>query len=375
MGFLIVLVPANVLFVALLGTIYVLVGRRRWRLVLLVEHLAALTRQGMPVHTGLRAVGRDLGGFLGSRVVRAAQFIEEGMPLGEAFQGSPGTFPSLFRSMLKAGDRSGNLAAFLEEMRRSYRRIAELPQNSVYLLIYPLILSLFINAAVLAIYRVLVPRLQTILFQASGQDPTRTWWPKLVAANEGVLALCILTIAFLMLGGFSLHFGPGLFRFLKRGVDRLLLVTPLVRSVLRDGSVQQLGICSGLLLRFGATLPEALLTAAEIEPNSVIRARLLEVARQVSEGARLSRALKGAGGFADDLLWFVETGEASGLLADHLLLASSHYGTKARLSSRVALHLVVPTFVVLNAGVVLSSFLLIYAPIGGVLRKLTGGNG
>jgi type II secretory pathway component PulF len=365
-------IGVNVLFVIFLTCLYALVGRRRWRIFLLVEHLATLARQGMPIHSGLRAIGRDLGGYLGSRVIRVADRIEEGRSLGEAFQAAPRSFPPLLRSMLTLGEKSGNLAGFLEEMRRSYRRIAELPYQSVYLFLYPVLLSVIINLSLTGLSAGVYPKFRTLFDQVGVRDGRiLVWWPRLMTANEVVLLLCVATVALLMVGGTSIHFGSSLFRVLKGVVDRGVLWMPVIGTMLRDGAVQQFGLCAGLFLRSGATLAEALGAAAEVERNSVLRGRLERIGRGVAEGGRLSSVLKEGGFGGADLYWFVETGEASGLLVDHLLMASAHYETRARLASRVVLRSVVPLFVLLNGAIVAGAYALLFLPITQILRRVT----
>jgi type II secretory pathway component PulF len=175
-------------------------------------------------------------------------------------------------------------------------------------------------------------------------------------------------VAFLILGGTSVHYGTPIFRKLKGVADRLVLALPVFGRLARDGAVQQFALCTGLFLRSGAGLPEAVRAAAEAERNVVLRNRLTRVAQSVSEGTRLSSAVRSEKAFGDDLLWFLETGEASGFLSDHLLLAAVHYETKVRVLGRLAARAVVPLFVILNGVVVFGSFFLIFHPIQEALR-------
>jgi type II secretory pathway component PulF len=374
MSFLIGLVAINFLFLAALQVSYLLVTRRRLKIYLLVEHLATLARNGMPIHTGLRVVGRDLGGYLGTRVVRVAQWLEEGRSLGAAFEAAPRTFPTLLRSMLTLGEKSGNLAGFLEEMRRSYRRIADLPYQSLYLFLYPLLLSVGINLALAGLYAGIVPKFETIFRQMEADPkPILMWWPRLILANEVVLVLCVFMVVFLVLGGSSIHFGTSIFRRLKGLVDRLVLALPVLGGLVRDGAIQQFAMSAGLFLRSGAALPEALQAAAEVERNGVLRRRLEKLARAVGEGSRFSAALRSEGVYGDDVLWFVETGEASGLLSDHLLLAAVHYETKVRVAARIAARAVVPLFVLLNGAIVFGTFLLIFLPMQEIIQSVIRG--
>lgn len=371
MGIIIAIVVANVVFLGLLQLTYLIVTRRRLKISLLVEHLATLAKHGLPVHAGLRVIGRDLGGYLGFRVTRVAQGLEEGKSLGEAFDKAPGTFPPLLKNMLALGERSGNLSGFLEEMRRSYRRIADLPFQSMYVFLYPLLLTICVNLVISALMVGIVPKMQIVLQQLA-LDPSLhdVWWPRLMVANQTILLLCVASVSFLVLGGTSIHYGTPVFRWMKTLADRLLLALPVVGTMVRDGAVQQFALCTGLFLRSGAALPEAARAAAEAERNGVLRRRLLRLAQSVSEGVRLSAAIRSEQGFGEDLLWFVETGESSGFLADHLVLAAVHYETKVRILGRLAARAVVPIFVILNGLVVFGTFFMIFQPIREALQSV-----
>jgi len=370
MELLISLVAVNVLLLGFLQLAYHVATGRRLKLSLLVDHLAALAGSGMPIQSGLRVIGRDVGGYLGSRIGRVAQQMEEGKSLGEAFDAAAGTFPPLLCSMLTLGEKSGNLAAFLEAMRRSYRRISELPYQSLLLFLYPLMLSIGINLTLAGLYAGIIPKFQTMLVQ-QGLDPSQqdTWWPRVIVGNEFVLVLCAATLAFLVTGGTSIHYGTSLLRRARGIVDRILLHVPLLGRMLRDAAIQQFTMCAGLLLRSGAALPEALEAAASAERNSVLRRRWERVSRAVAEGSTLSSAVRAAEG-ESDLVWFLETGETAGLLPDHLLMTAVHYEVKVRVLSRLAARFVVPVFVVLNGLIVFASFFLVFAPVRQTLQAI-----
>ncbi len=374
MGLLILLTAANFSFLFVLWLVYMVIGRRRGRIYLLIDHLATLARNGMPIHLGLRMIGRDLGGFFGSRIVRMAQAMEEGKTLGQAFEAAPRSFPPLLCGMLTLGEKSGNLAAFLEEMRRSYRRIADLPHQSLYLFIYPLLTSILISALLAGLSVQIAPKFAIIMTQVGLRSSTvDVWWPRLISANELVLASCVLTTLAFVLGGNSIYFGTSLFSWWKGLLDRLVLHMPVFGAQARDGAVQQFALCAGLFLRSGAPLPESLRAAAGVERNGVLRRRFERLAAAVEEGTRLSVAVRNEKAFESDLIWFLETGEASGMLADQLLLAAVHYETKVRVAARLAVRAVGPLFVILNGAIVGATFFLLFLPIIEIQRYLSGG--
>jgi general secretion pathway protein F len=374
MGLLILLIGVNFSFLFVLWLVYMVIGRRRGRIYLLIDHLATLARNGMPIHLGLRMIGRDLGGFFGSRIVRMAQALEEGKTLGQAFDAAPRSFPPLLRGMLTLGEKSGNLAAFLEEMRRSYRRIADLPHHSLYLFIYPLLTSMLVTALLAGLATQIAPKFSIILTQVGlKSSAVDVWWPRVIAANELVLTACVLSTLGFVLGGNSIHFGTSLFSWWKGLLDRLVLAMPVFGAQARDGAVQQFALCVGLFLRSGAPLPESLRAAAGVERNGMLRRRFERLADAVEEGTRLSVAARNEKAFESDLIWFLETGEASGMLSDQLLLAAVHYETKVRVAARLAVRGIGPLFVVLNGVIVGTAFFLLFYPIIEIQRFLSGG--
>ena len=89
-------VGLNVLFLGGVFLTYLLVVRRRTRVQAVVEHLASLAEAGLPLQTGLRMVGQDAGGILGTRLARVARRMEDGASLAEAYyQSVAGPFDDL----------------------------------------------------------------------------------------------------------------------------------------------------------------------------------------------------------------------------------------------------------------------------------------
>src|SRR5688572_1263028 len=147
MAGLILLFVLDAFFLAVVGIVYVGATRRRVRIYVVVEHLAELVRRSLPLATGLRQLAADLGGRLGTRLGRVARRLEDGRSLEEALTAEPKALPPAVRGLVSLGERCGNLASFLEELRRSYRRLTETSSRTVYFLLYPVFLTVFLTLA------------------------------------------------------------------------------------------------------------------------------------------------------------------------------------------------------------------------------------
>src|SRR5689334_20098249 len=78
-------------------------------LIALNDEIAALARAGLPLESGLRAVGRDIAGGLGAAMTGLAARMDRGASLAEALAAEGGTFPPIYRAVVEAGLRAGRL--------------------------------------------------------------------------------------------------------------------------------------------------------------------------------------------------------------------------------------------------------------------------
>ena len=264
-----------------------------------------------------------------------------------------------------------NLAGFLGELRRAYQRTSDLPGQILYSYLYPLVLTLFISGGMWINHLFLWPQLEQIYIQMGNGEGPSVWWSRLLIANEVVAVAAGFILLTALLGGFSPRFRTSWFRLLDRVIDQVALWIPLAGGVIREESIRSFASGAGLLLRAGATLPEAVRAAAEAERNGVLRRRYEKLAARLEEGVGFSEGLRRQGGFPDALLWFAETGEATGTLPEHLLQAAAYHDTRMHWIRQLASRLTVPCFVFLNGVLVLGTFLLMFLPYLEYLKLVT----
>jgi type II secretory pathway component PulF len=106
------------------------------------EEMAALTRAGVPLHRGLLDLGRDLPGGLGAMASKIGRRLEQGEPLEAIIADESHRFPPLYRAVMLAGIRSGNLAAALEGLAATARRAAEMRRMVAVAMLYPVFVLL-----------------------------------------------------------------------------------------------------------------------------------------------------------------------------------------------------------------------------------------
>lgn len=112
------------------------------QLVALSDEIAALSRAGVPLDSGLRALGRDLPGQLGKLASDIGRRLEGGEDLARIMAESKAAFPPAYAAVIAAGVRAGRLPAALEEVSRTARRISHLRTTVGTAILYPLVVLL-----------------------------------------------------------------------------------------------------------------------------------------------------------------------------------------------------------------------------------------
>ena len=78
------------------------------------QELAHLAAAGLPVEQGLRLIAQDMrSGRLASTVHEVVNELENGVPLGQAFDKYRGRFPTLYGRLIDAGVKANNLPGVL----------------------------------------------------------------------------------------------------------------------------------------------------------------------------------------------------------------------------------------------------------------------
>lgn len=116
-------------------------------LAVLNQELAALVRAGLPLDAGLVQAAEELGGGAGKLAARLAERLARGESLREALEGERALVPPLYRAVVAAGERSGDLATALASVSDLASRMRALRANTGLALVYPLLVCLVASVA------------------------------------------------------------------------------------------------------------------------------------------------------------------------------------------------------------------------------------
>ena len=330
-------------------------------LALLTLQLSTLVQAGLPLEEALEAVAkqsakRKVAGLLSA--VRSR--VMEGHALASALGQFPKAFPELFRATVAAGERSGHLGHVLEQL-AAYTQARQASRQKIQMaLVYPLILMLASVAIVGFLLGYVVPDVVKI-FVDSGQ-PLPWLTQALIGVSDGLRNHFLLMISVLasLLGLWRWSLRQPLWRLRWH---RWVLNVPVIGDVLRAMDAARFASTLAILGKSAVPLVDALEIAAAVIGNLTIRARMVDVARSVREGATLTRGLEQSGDIPPMMLHMIASGERAGEL--DRMLARAAEQQESSLAARIALvvSLFEPAMLVLMGGVVLLIVMAILLPI------------
>ncbi|GLR15062.1 type II secretion system protein GspF [Chitinimonas prasina] len=283
-----------------------------------------------------------------------------GAAMSVALGRHPKVFPELYRTIVRAGEESGKAAGVMSRLADYIEARQALTSKVVLAFVYP---AVVLSVSILVIVGMLwwvVPQMVSV-FQSSKQElPLLT--RALLLISGGIREYGLVVFALLGAGGF------GFAQMLKKPafrlkVDGFLLRLPLFGRLNRAGNTARLASTLSILVGSGVPLLKAMEAAAGVVENLVLREAVSSAARDVREGAVLSKSLERQKLFPPVLVHLIASGEASGRL--EVMLDKAAKQQTGELEQKVATFtsLLGPVMVLLMGGAVLLIVLAILLPV------------
>jgi type IV pilus assembly protein PilC len=345
-------------------------GRRRvdvQRFLAFNQELAALLKAGLPLLQSLDLmVGRMAPDTFRSVLSEVRERVRTGQDLSEAFGAHRELFPRLYPSILKAGERSGELELVLRRFIRYQKLVLEARKRVVSALVYPAVLVTVSLVMILIMLIFVVPKFE-LFFEGSGAElPLLT---RTMLAVGTTLESNGLWLAVALLGG-------GIFFWRWRetpagalALDRLRLRLPFLGPVLHRFALSEFCRSLATLLAGGMPLVPSLEIAVSAVGNAQIRERLEPTIQKVREGEPFHQSLEQSGVFTDLAIDMVQVGEATGGLDEMLANVSDFFDDQVETRMQRLLTLVEPAMLVFMGIVVALILISLYLPLFSALSQ------
>ena len=227
---------------------------------------------GLPLATGLRAYAEECPFQVQQNMLRLAQSVESGTPIGSAVQQLGLNLPCYLRGLIDGGLRSNCLGPMLEEylhQRRAQRRVG---QKVAIDLAYPLIVIYFAALICFSILVWLVPMFSSIF---SGFAVELPWMTTMLFHLSDLFVL----LEYPIIVGFVVV-GIALLLFLFGGRWSIVLIDriPYFGASARYASMSEFCSLLAPLVEASVPLPEALLAVASTMQPSRLKSKTKSLA-------------------------------------------------------------------------------------------------
>ena len=288
-------------------------GKPRMRiaeLLLFTSELSDLLASGMTLGTALHALAqRKTGKAQDAIVTDLRDEIVSGGSLSASLGRWPDSFPTLYVSMVKAGEASGQLPGVLERLVKHYERVQAARKKVAMAMVYPLIVTLIGFGAMVYMMVGVIPKFSAMFEELGGTLPLPT--RILIGMSNGVLKY-----------GWAMAIGGGLVGIaIRRALrtpagrewkDRHLLRMPVAGNIIRADAFANFAHTLGTLLANGVQVLQALSIVEHTVGNSIIARAIREAKDRVTDGSSISRPLSQDGVFPRLLTDMLAIGEESG---------------------------------------------------------------
>ena len=294
----------------------------------LAGQLAGLTATGLPLPSGLRALGDELpSGALRRTFHDVARRVEAGEPLDAALGAQGRRIPGHLRGLVLAGARSGRLGEVLGHYVEASRAGADIRRGLRLCLAYPAMLLGLAGTLFLFVCTVIAPDFDRLFADWGLPLPAATRLATGLTLRLGrVGAWAMPTLIGLALAAWAtgrIVLGPE-----QRW--RMVGELPLVGALWRWTAMAEFSHLLGLLIAGELPLPDALVLAGEGVRDSGLGRASREVARAVAAGDDLATALARRPRFPAGYARLVGWGEGHRALADVLHILGAIYEARAR---------------------------------------------
>lgn len=332
-------------------------------------HLEQLLHAGVPIIDALVDL-RDSVDKPQFREVLAnmIETIEGGKTLSESLIEHPRIFDTVFVSLVRAGEVSGQLGEVLSKLTDNLKWQDEIAKQTRNIVIYPAVTGTVVLGVVFFLMIYLVPKLVMVIRTLESEIATST---KILIAvsnffvNYWYVALFVPIILIVAFGAWAKSSSD-----LRYRIDQFKLQMPIIGAVNRRIILARFSTFFALMYASGITILECIRISEKIAGNKVIEAGLEQVGRSIADGKSLTEAFQSVGLFPPLVLRMLKVGEATGGLDTALRNVSYFYNRDVKEAIDAVQKLIEPMTILVIGAILVLTLLPVFGPIYDAISKV-----
>jgi general secretion pathway protein F len=283
-----------------------------------------------------------------------------GQTLARAMGQFPRVFPELYRTLVEAGEKSGQLSQVMYRLADYSEDRQSLQRKTTTAMVYPAVVTFVAILVVTGLLTYVVPKVVEVYANSKQTLPLLT--RIMISLSDFLVATGVYWLIALSAGGWL--FARALKQpAIRMRFDRFVLKLPVIGRLARGVNTARLGSTLAILVSSRVPLLTALQAGVGVVTNLPMKQALIETEKLVREGGSLSRSLASTKMFPPVMVHLIASGEQSGKLDDMLerIAVSQAQEIESRVSTLTSL--LEPLLMLVMGVVVLLIVIAILLPI------------
>ena len=293
--------------------------------------------------------------------------IQAGQTLADAMRHHPKIFTDLYVNMVAAGETGGILDTILNRLASFLEKNDALARKIKGAMTYPaVVLCVVVGATGILLWKV-VPIFAGIFEDAGMALPTPTM--VVLSISEFLQSY----IHFVVLGIVAIVFGIRQYYRTSNGqlvIDKLLLRTPILGSLIRKAAVSRFTRTLGTLVSSGVSILEGLEITARTAGNRVVHDAVMHSRKSIAGGATIADPLKASGVFPPMVVQMINVGEQTGGLDEMLSKIADFYDDEVDAAVGALTSILEPVMIVVMGVVIGGMVVAMYLPMFDLIQTV-----
>ncbi|ULQ59088.1 type II secretion system F family protein [Brucepastera parasyntrophica] len=292
---------------------------------------------------------------------RLMELIDKGSSFAQAVQASSDVFPSIYRGMVKVGDRVGSVERIFPQLSSYLKNQKNLKDKIVGSLIYPLFILAVTLFGIIWLVFFIIPRMEIIFSgfggNAAEQVHANIETMKIVFSIIGIFILlaCAAVLVLKLLSRKNAK--------LALAIDSRVLKIPFVGGFISSWETHNFTFAMETLSAGGVSVEAAIQEAADVVSNTAYKQALLDVKKKVLKGISLSSAFTEHSEFPAYMSQWISIGERAGKTEKIFSQIRSYFQDEIENKTARILALVEPGMIVIIGVLLVTLIIGIIVPI------------
>lgn len=335
---------------------------------IIIRQFATLIRSGLSVTQSLEAINNEIKDEKIKEVFTSVLIeVEGGSQLSQAFAQHLNFFSSIDISLVKVGEKSGNLDKTLDRMASQLEKDSKIISKVRSAFTYPIIVALVAIGVVAVMLIYLVPKLSELYEDFQGDLPLIT---KIMIATSGFMTKFWWLIIIFLIALVSTFFTYIKSTNGRKIWDNFKLSIPLIKDLLIKVYMARFTRTMETLIGSGVSITESLIITAGAVGNEIYKKNILEITEKVRQGNLLSKEISGSKLFPSLASQMIRVGEETGELDNMLGNLANYYEEEVDNVVKAISTIIEPVVIVVMGLVVLLILVGVMSPIYGIAQYM-----